>query len=327
MSSLSQQIQWWHSLGSTENGSDAGTPSTPSRRAAISSKPFRFMDLPKELRWMVYERLPITTWKFTTASQTFPSAPPTKSQIILIPHGIPIQILATSSTVKAEADVFVKRRALLLKDQIPRVIIQGRDMGLLAHPWKSGILVSVIKHLKHRRLQEARNQLNFDDFTSWYLSNGYPDLKGFPLRDEQDRLFDVAKFIFQSAVSLSCMYDNARVQHLRAHIPGQFFMALPFAFLRVPEDRSVDWMMKTPGNAMRREFRIDVADPFLHALGIDRARAGFPVYTHWCKEGYRFLLLVPVPFANFSGKAVLALGKNHTNESLWERGWLEGTRW
>ena len=99
--------------------------------------PFRFLDLPKELRFMVYEHLAISTKQYlltplednsgfqvsvlpqkdTGVSQTRPPA------LTITLHTLPVQIFSTCSLVYSEALPFLSRKLDVIRETVPRVIV------------------------------------------------------------------------------------------------------------------------------------------------------------------------------------------------------------
>ncbi|KAF2649192.1 hypothetical protein K491DRAFT_568620, partial [Lophiostoma macrostomum CBS 122681] len=93
-------------------------------------KPFRLMDLPKELRLMVYERLPIKTQHKSYNAAAFYPSDPQPGSVILVLKTIPgIQILATNHFVKSEASTILASKVEELLLDPPRVIVPSRDLG------------------------------------------------------------------------------------------------------------------------------------------------------------------------------------------------------
>jgi len=95
------------------------------------TKPFRFMDLPTELRLMVYKRLPrqIKHTEFRYVGSLFDST--VDSTVILVTRHLPVAVLMASRQVHDEAYVIVT--SLIQKfvtESQPRVI--GHDTHLYA---------------------------------------------------------------------------------------------------------------------------------------------------------------------------------------------------
>jgi hypothetical protein len=58
----------------------------------MATQPFRFLDLPPELRYIVYEQIDSTTKHHTLESINAPNNP---STVTLVHISLPVQILAT----------------------------------------------------------------------------------------------------------------------------------------------------------------------------------------------------------------------------------------
>lgn len=99
--------------------------------------PFRFLDLPKELRFMVYENLTISTKQYlltpiegTSGFQV--SAPPQKDRgsshtqppaLTITLHTLPVQIFSTCSLVYSEALPFLSRKLDVIRETVPRIAV------------------------------------------------------------------------------------------------------------------------------------------------------------------------------------------------------------
>jgi hypothetical protein len=119
--------------------------------------PFRFLDLPKELRFMIYESLFITTKHHhllplaTAARIGQTEQQPLKNQpsITLTLHTLPVQILSTCHLVHAEALPFLSRKLDTIKDTIPKITV---DAECLHPPMMSivqDLLRSILNKLDH----------------------------------------------------------------------------------------------------------------------------------------------------------------------------------
>jgi len=117
------------------------------------TKPFRFMDLPAELRLLIYERLPrqIKHTEFRYVGSLFENT--VDSTVILVTRHLPVAVLMASRQVHEEAYAIVTSliRKFVTESQ-PRVI--GHDThlyALLVLKWlipneREAYLVSQIEH-------------------------------------------------------------------------------------------------------------------------------------------------------------------------------------
>ncbi|KAF2999248.1 hypothetical protein E8E13_002818 [Curvularia kusanoi] len=94
---------------------------------------FRFLDLPKELRFMVYEHLTVSTkqHRFTPLKDGFLVKPPkselshTRLAITLTLQTLPVQIFSTCQLVYSEAFPFLNRKLDKIRETIPRMIVDA----------------------------------------------------------------------------------------------------------------------------------------------------------------------------------------------------------
>ena len=99
--------------------------------------PFRFLDLPKELRYMVYEHLTISTKQYLLTpiegtSDFEVSVPPQKDRgsshtrppaLTITLHTLPVQIFSTCSLVYFEALPFLSRKLDAIRETVPRIAV------------------------------------------------------------------------------------------------------------------------------------------------------------------------------------------------------------
>jgi hypothetical protein len=69
----------------------------------MATQPFRFLDLPPELRCIVYEQIGIRTKHHTLEST---NAPDKYSETTLVSKSLPVQILATCRLINDEEGLF-----------------------------------------------------------------------------------------------------------------------------------------------------------------------------------------------------------------------------
>jgi hypothetical protein len=83
--------------------------------ATSTTTHFRLLDLPKELRLMIYEFLPITTRRHSIVL-------PDEKEVILIIKSLPVCLLSTGRFVSEEARPFMEEKLRYMKNTPPRII-------------------------------------------------------------------------------------------------------------------------------------------------------------------------------------------------------------
>lgn len=129
-------------------------PSTSVQGADVAALHFRFFDLPLELRRMVYKHLPISTTRYTVEFEQQrprigePAKP--KSQVTLLVHTMPAQLLRTCQQVYDEAKSFIDNKLQTIRQDVPRMILHSEIWVCAAAAYE--VLTLVFKRL--RRLME-----------------------------------------------------------------------------------------------------------------------------------------------------------------------------
>lgn len=124
--------------------------------------PFRFLDLPKELRIMVYEYLPriVRHHELCIYSRDCKEQP--RQKLTLVINSVPLAILAVCRQIKSEAETIAQRIAKdFISPRTPRVILEGQDH--FTKPFLHWIF-NAVSEQAHRRILESTHY-EFDNAT------------------------------------------------------------------------------------------------------------------------------------------------------------------
>ncbi|KAF1993448.1 hypothetical protein P154DRAFT_567993 [Amniculicola lignicola CBS 123094] len=104
-----------------------------------SNSPFRFLDLPKELRLMVYDRIPIITKHSTFTRSNYTeqvnSHHPLVYTFIIITQSISISILTTNHQIHSEASDIIAKKVADVLSKRPKIMVSIQN---LANLWEYG---------------------------------------------------------------------------------------------------------------------------------------------------------------------------------------------
>jgi hypothetical protein len=115
--------------------------------------PFRFLDLPIELRVMIYEEMPVTT-RHLTFNPPLPNPFDVRSPVTFVLKFLETSILATSSSIRCEAFYIFKLKLQQLRAEPFRVTVGSSSFGLL-RAFSSLFSPEVGPHYQHLPEDEA----------------------------------------------------------------------------------------------------------------------------------------------------------------------------
>jgi hypothetical protein len=94
------------------NNTSINQQSIWSTRSTMATQPFRFLDLPAELRFIVYEHIDFMTKHYTLEGT---DAPENSSTITFVPKNLPVRILAIFQLINNEAKKFLRPKLAELR--------------------------------------------------------------------------------------------------------------------------------------------------------------------------------------------------------------------
>jgi hypothetical protein len=158
--------------------------------AAQDEGHFRFLDLPAELRLMVYDYLPIRTKQHTLhATKTKVSeAINDRPSAVPVSHHVSAQILRGCRVLQNEAQAAISRQISKIRNMMPRAIINSSALHLLYG--EDGVVTHIIWWLE---ALHANPEANFDNWMRARQSQ---------MRD------DVRQFIQQAAMQMLAQWHK-----------------------------------------------------------------------------------------------------------------------
>ncbi|KAF1831221.1 hypothetical protein BDW02DRAFT_557375 [Decorospora gaudefroyi] len=190
-----------------------------------TAKPFRLLDLPKEIRFMIYEKLPIITQRHDTPLRN------RDHYLTLVTTTIPgISILATCRQVNEEASHVLAPHLQNILQTPPTVIVEAQHLvGLidlhdaLCLP-QSSILDRVVSSLSGYRIERAlhkyrRGKKSLQDV------RGILELNNLVDSNDEATLKAIIRFVLRAA-----KYMQTKPDTIYKHAPLTVVIAVPTSF-------------------------------------------------------------------------------------------------
>ncbi|KAF2262070.1 hypothetical protein CC78DRAFT_582993 [Lojkania enalia] len=174
---------------------EMGSATPPTTTWSPEFQPFRFLDLPKELRLMVYGFLPITTIHRTinTSNKEYELEHGSQS-ITLVIERVPLQVLVVCRLIHEEASSILLPRIASIST--PRILTHTCYHGLLCCANK--IILMLFRWAVETRL------IDKPDFRAWELAQ--EDIK--PLKVSEQEYQAILSFVWNAAGRVRFQADS-----------------------------------------------------------------------------------------------------------------------
>ena len=123
--------------------------------SSTQDKPFRFLDLPAELRYMVYEEIETSTCHYRLKDPSF--KPKCEHQttpvsyMTLVVRSLPVALLATCRLIHKEAVPFLAPKLETLRDEPSHFIIDSTSFHSFVNPYRS--IGTILKKHEHDEIE------------------------------------------------------------------------------------------------------------------------------------------------------------------------------
>jgi hypothetical protein len=156
-----------------------------------STSPFRFLDLPKEIRLMVYERIDISMTPFQCIDRSDSSV--VQPSLMMRTHTLPVQILATCRLIHSEACSVLAQKLADLRSRIPRIVALAEILDTATYRALVHLIGAALTELHHLLEAQRRNPSKSQPRDPSYI---------------QDRSDDFKKWAVQTSIQLAFQAEN-----------------------------------------------------------------------------------------------------------------------
>ena len=177
--------------------------------------PLGFLDLPAELRCMIYDYLPTSFVKHTIARDSI-SAADARCAFTFVTKGVPVQLLATCHLIHKEANQVLAHKVEALKHTVPCIYIDSGDAGHLSG--KEGIITAIVDWLQ--KLRSCPNiefgyWLQFQDVIETYAFTRNPVHATI-----RKIVYKAGMFLYWQSKAPRCLeyYSKQHPEHIRVHL-------------------------------------------------------------------------------------------------------------